>query len=148
MITLCVLLTQGERNVVQVLYPTPFHAMFNVTLEIAGGPDSEFFDLMLTHRIMTYVLYITFIVAVAILFNNFLVSIVSYKGFTARYFSRIQYSHSPRRSIESNLLTMNSGYAKLYCFSSWACCLSDFMCQCSIMTSHLQCATYEEDGNY
>ena len=75
MITLCILLTQGEADVVELLFPTPFHAMFNVILEIAGGPDSEFFDLMLTHRIMTYVLYITFIVAVAILFNNFLVSI-------------------------------------------------------------------------
>ena len=80
MITLCVLLTQGERDVVQLLFPTPFHAIWNVILQTAGGPDSRFFDFMLAHRIMTYALYISFIVAVAILFNNFLVSIACFKS--------------------------------------------------------------------
>lgn len=57
-----------------ILFPTPFHAMWNVILQTAGGPDAnELFAPTLSHRIMTYVLFITFIVAMPILFNNFLV---------------------------------------------------------------------------
>lgn len=56
------------------LFPTPFHAMWSVILQTADGPDAVFFAQSLSHRIMTYTLFITFIVAVPILFNNFLVS--------------------------------------------------------------------------
>ena len=42
-------------------------------MQTAGGPDAAPFETTLAHRIMTYVLFITFIVAVPILFNNFLV---------------------------------------------------------------------------
>ena len=55
-------------------YPTPFHAMWDVILQGADGPDSQFFTATLSHRIMTYALFITFIVAVPVLFTNFLVS--------------------------------------------------------------------------
>ena len=56
-----------------VLFRTPFHAMWDVILQTAGGPDDELFAPTLSHRIMTYTLFITFIVAMPILFNNFLV---------------------------------------------------------------------------
>lgn len=56
------------------LYSTPFHAMWSVILQTADGPDAQFFSASLSHQIMTYILFITFIVAVPILFNNFLVS--------------------------------------------------------------------------
>lgn len=59
---------------VQTIFPTPFHAMWDVILQTAGGPDAnQLFAPTLSHRIMTYVLFITFIVAMPILFNNFLV---------------------------------------------------------------------------
>ena len=57
-----------------VHFPTPFHAMWSVTLQTADGPDAEFFSQQLSHQIMTYALFIIFIIAGPILFNNFLVS--------------------------------------------------------------------------
>ena len=56
-------------------FPTPFHAMWDVLLQAADGPDSQFFTATLSHRVMTYILFITFIVAVPVLFSNFLVSL-------------------------------------------------------------------------
>ena len=59
-------------------YPTPIHAMWDIILQTANGPgpsDEYFkFEATLSHRLMTYILFITFIVAMPILFNNFLVS--------------------------------------------------------------------------
>ena len=60
-------------------YPTPFHAMFDIILQTGGGgpdPDDQYFtfDATLSHRLMTYILFIAFIVAMPVLFNNFLVS--------------------------------------------------------------------------
>lgn len=48
--------------------------MWSVILQTADGPDAEFISATLSHQIMTYILFITFIVAVPILFNSFLVS--------------------------------------------------------------------------
>ena len=56
-------------------FPNSLHAIWDVLLQSAGGPDSQFFSASLSHKIMTYVLFITFIVAVPVLFSNFLVSI-------------------------------------------------------------------------
>ena len=64
-----------------LFYASPFNALWDVILQTASGPDpsldadhTEFFDATLSHRIITYTLFITFIVAMPILFNNFLVS--------------------------------------------------------------------------
>lgn len=55
-------------------FPTPFHAMWSVIIQTVDGPDTEFLMQSLPHQVMTYTLFITFIVTVLILFNNFLVS--------------------------------------------------------------------------
>ncbi len=68
------LILKGVSGEPVMLYPTPFHAMWSVILQTANGPDAQFFSASLPHRIMTYVLFITFIVAVPILFSYFLVS--------------------------------------------------------------------------
>ncbi len=67
-------LQTGDSRTIRTLYPTPFHAMWSVVLQTADGPNADFFMASLSHRILTYALFITFIVAVPILFNNFLVS--------------------------------------------------------------------------
>ena len=53
---------------------TPFHSMWSLIIQTADGPDAEFFNENLAHRVVTYALFIVFIVAVPVLFNNFLVS--------------------------------------------------------------------------
>lgn len=56
-------------------FPTPFHAVWNVILQAGGRPDSQFAAILpLSQRVMTYLLFTAFIVAVPILFVNFLVS--------------------------------------------------------------------------
>ena len=58
----------------KVVFPTYFHAMWDIILQTSAGPNADkWFPLTLSHRLMTYTLFITFIVAMPILFNNFLV---------------------------------------------------------------------------
>lgn len=65
------ILQQGES---EFLFPTPLHSIWQIILQTADGPDSEFFSNPLSYQIMTYTLFIVFIIAVPVLFNNFLVS--------------------------------------------------------------------------
>ena len=53
---------------------TPFHSLWSQTLQTASGPDAEFLDENLAHPVLTYALFIVFIIAMPVLFNNFLVS--------------------------------------------------------------------------
>ena len=62
-----------QGTMVDHYFPTSLHAIWDVLLQSAGGPDSQFFSASLSHKIMTYLLFITFIVAVPVLFSNFLV---------------------------------------------------------------------------
>ena len=73
-----ILLSQGvdSESTLIFLFETPFHATWSVILQTAGGPDADnLFAPTLAHRIMTYVLFITFLVAMPVLFNNFLVGL-------------------------------------------------------------------------
>ena len=56
-----------------LIFPTPFHVMWTVIIQTAARPEADAFEMRLAHRIMTYILFITFIIAVPVLFNNFLV---------------------------------------------------------------------------
>ena len=60
---------------VETLFLTPLEAMFSLIVQMAAGPSTRFFTAVLSHQFMAYALFIVFIFAVPILFNNFLVSI-------------------------------------------------------------------------
>ena len=82
-----------------VLFPTPFHAMWNVVIQTADGPDAEPFEATLAHRAMVYTLFLVFIVAGPLLFNNFLVGPCMVQMHFANAYSLI-----PRPSVGGVLL--------------------------------------------
>ena len=65
---------QEGDDTIQFNFITPFHSLWSQIMQTADGPDAEFFDENLAHPVLTYTLFIVFIIAMPVLFNNFLVS--------------------------------------------------------------------------